>query len=674
MFSCQFPPSSLPPNSIHTFHLHSRLHLKAPPLLRSPFPLSRCNLPSSAPLTPSSDVPCRTAIFALSCAKNNHHGSAGSAVSASGFEAELDRLLELLPDSMRAKLREHPEFLDLIEVVMDLGRRPLARFPSGDFFLSETPVNFLDLQQATSLVGDFADDNRAGISRTLHRVSAIRNRKGVIVGLTCRVGRAVTGSANMVRDLVKDGASLLLIGPPGVGKTTLIREIARMLADDYSKRVMIVDTSNEIGGDGDIPHAGIGGARRMQVPNADMQHKVLIEAVENHMPQVIVIDEIGTKLEALAASTIAQRGIQLVATAHGVTFENLVMNPSLDILVGGIQSVTLGDEEATRRGVQKSILERKGPATFNCGVEIMSKTELRVHRNLEETVDSLLAGRFPTYEVRCLNAKPFTREGPSTLNSEISHDATTWKQKRTITDDNNCEIDGRDIAREEPIAENTTNTVKDSYTKNIHIYLYVYGLVESNILQALKLLQLEDLVNLTDDISKANALLALQSKLKNSRIQGVARSLDIPIHATKSSSATHITKAINKIMSELSYDFDYGSKLTDEPDGTSPEKVDALEEARLAIEHIVIPKGQQVELLPRPTKIIAMQMDLVKSYRLSSEKVGKEHKMRLRILPYHGKEVGANEPGNESENDVDTNSTGYTKSSPDIDRLPILPN
>ncbi|KAG9129931.1 hypothetical protein Leryth_007054 [Lithospermum erythrorhizon] len=316
------------------------------------------------------------------------------------FDMELARLLELLPEDMRRGVNGHPEFRYLIEVVMDLGRKPLARFPSGDFVLSDNVINMDDIEKATAQVGDFAVDNRAGISRTLHRISAIRNRKGTIIGLTCRVGRAISGSANLVQDLVKDGASLLLIGPPGVGKTTIIRDIARMLANDNEKRVMIVDTSNEIGGDGDIPHAGIGTARRMQVPHSDMQHKVLIEAVENHMPQVIVIDEIGTKLEAMAASTIAQRGIQLVATAHGITIENLVMNPALEMLVGGVQSVTLGDEEASRRGVQKTVLERKGPSTFSCGVEIISKSELRVHKNLEATVDAILLGRYPKYEVR----------------------------------------------------------------------------------------------------------------------------------------------------------------------------------------------------------------------------------------------------------------------------------
>ncbi|KAG0512862.1 hypothetical protein BDA96_10G051200 [Sorghum bicolor] len=350
----------------------------------------------------------------------------GAEAEAEGFawpdgseEEELRRLLELLPRELRRRVETHPELPALVEVVMDLGRPPLARFPSGDFLLSHRPISFDDLRHATSQVGDFGADNRAGISRTLHRISAIRNRKGVIVGLTCRVGRAVPGSANLLQDLVKDGGSLLLIGPPGVGKTTVIREIARMLADDYKKRVMIVDTSNEIGGDGDIPHPGIGNARRLQVPNQDMQHKVLIEAVENHMPQAIVIDEIGTKLEAMAASTIAQRGIQLVATAHGVTIENLIMNPSLEMLVGGIQSVTLGDEEANRRGVQKTVLERKGPSTFTCAAEIVSKKELRVHRSLEATVDALLAGKLPNVEIRKLGSKGLMQE--VSVQKERSH-------------------------------------------------------------------------------------------------------------------------------------------------------------------------------------------------------------------------------------------------------------
>ncbi|XP_047173708.1 protein SEEDLING PLASTID DEVELOPMENT 1-like [Vigna umbellata] len=389
-------------------------------------------------------------------------------------DVELGRLLSLLPEEMRRRVSDHAELPQLIEVVMDLGRKPLARFPSGDFVISEYPITVQDIEHATAQVGDFAIDNRAGISRTLHRISAIRNRKGTIIGLTCRAGRAISGSAMLLQDLIKDGASLLLIGPPGVGKTTIIREIARMLANDYKKRVMIVDTSNEIGGDGDIPHAGIGNARRMQVPNSDAQHKVLIEAVENHMPQVIVIDEIGTKHEAMAASTIAQRGIQLVATAHGITIENLIMNPSLEMLVGGIQSVTLGDEEASRRGVQKTVLERKGPSTFSCGVEIISKTELRIHRSLEATVDAILSGRFPNVEIR----KMKSQEQEEILDDGPISDSSLQK---------NCEIMFEEVTKgaddqtsqNESLLKLHADLVEDSWDHKSPLGLFCYGVRRS---------------------------------------------------------------------------------------------------------------------------------------------------------------------------------------------------
>jgi len=269
---------------------------------------------------------------------------------------DLDALLDILPSHINQPLRRQEDVSELLEVILDLGRPPEARFPHREVVLHSGEVDEADIDYVSSRIGKFGGDNRAGIERTLHRISAIRNRQGNIVGLTCRVGRAISGTIKVIEDLIQSGKGVLLLGRPGVGKTTMLREVARVLADDLGKRVIIVDTSNEIAGDGDIPHPAIGHARRMQVPAPSQQHAVMIEAVENHMPQVIVIDEIGTELEAQAARTIAERGVQLVGTAHGNTLDNLMMNPTLADLVGGIQSVTLGDEEARRRGTRKSIL------------------------------------------------------------------------------------------------------------------------------------------------------------------------------------------------------------------------------------------------------------------------------------------------------------------------------
>ncbi|KAI3753702.1 hypothetical protein L2E82_25763 [Cichorium intybus] len=591
------------------------------------------------------------------------------------FDMELGRLLRLLPEEMRRKVNEHQELHQLIEVVMDLGRKPLARFPSGDFVLSEHLITVDDLEHATSLVGDFAIDNRAGISRTLHRISAIRNRKGAIIGLTCRVGRAISGSAKLLQDLVKDGASLLLIGPPGVGKTTIIRDIARMLANEYEKRVMIVDTSNEIGGDGDIPHAGIGNARRMQVPDTDMQHKVLIEAVENHMPQVIVIDEIGTKLEAAAASTIAQRGIQLVATAHGITIENLVMNPSLEMLVGGIQSVTLGDEEANRRGVQKSVLERKGPSTFDCAVEIISRVELRVHSSLEATVDAILSGRSPKYQVCKLNDGVVD---VTLQNDFIAPDSFVKKSVTTIEGIPQWSNDH--LTPDKHISKESQSEKDKSYDKP-PLCLFLYGVSETSVVQVFKHLKMESSVEFTENISEADAILALLSKIKkNSRIQAAAHSSDVPIYVTKTSALTQLTKAIEALVT----DYDNGFEdIEDESLINESEKTDALEEARIAIEQVVIPKGQPVELLPRPSNIMSLQKDLIRKYKLEAQKVGSEADIRLRILPFQSNKQDTNPQTNDDDdyddNDADdevnefdfsnTNGSAYP-----MDRLPILPD
>lgn len=316
---------------------------------------------------------------------------------------DLDQLLGILPPDIQSCLVQHPERDRLVEIVLDLGRCPEARFPERSEELRQIPVTRAELDYCVQRVGMFSGDNRAGIERTLHRISALRNRTGDIIGLTCRVGRAIFGTIALIRDLVETGQSILMLGRPGVGKTTALREIARVLADELNKRVVIIDTSNEIAGDGDIPHPAIGRARRMQVARPELQHQVMIEAVENHMPEVIVIDEIGTELEAQAARTIAERGVQLVGTAHGNYLENLIKNPTLSDLVGGIQSVTLGDDEARRRGSQKTVLERKAPPTFDIAVEMIERQKWVVHESVGQTVDSLLRGRKPMPQTRTLS-------------------------------------------------------------------------------------------------------------------------------------------------------------------------------------------------------------------------------------------------------------------------------
>src|ERR1044072_2334589 len=314
------------------------------------------------------------------------------------------QLLEVLPVQVRQRLEEANELENLIEVVLDYGRPAEARYRDRVVRMPDLPVTAEDLEFVTNAIGEFGSDNRAGIERTLHRISAIRNRHGKVIGLTCRVGRALEGTIDMIDDIVRSGQSILLLGKPGVGKTTKLREVARVLSDEVERRVVIVDTSNEIAGDGDVPHPGIGSARRMQVRVAAEQHNVMIEAVENHMPAVIVIDEIGTEQEAAAARTIAERGVQLVGTAHGQTLENLMLNPTLCDLIGGIQAVTLSDAEAARRGTQKTVLERKAPPTFDVVIELLDYDRLAVHNNVMKTVDMILRGVPPRTEIRVRTA------------------------------------------------------------------------------------------------------------------------------------------------------------------------------------------------------------------------------------------------------------------------------
>ncbi|GMY09292.1 protein SEEDLING PLASTID DEVELOPMENT 1-like [Fagus crenata] len=614
--------------------------------------------------------------------------SPNSTSTSTSRSSELKLFLELLPPRMGRELHQHEDIGELVEVVMDLGRKPLARFPSGDWVISEHPVKHEDLRHAISKVGDFSDDNRSGINNSLHRISAIRNRKMQIIGLTCRVGRAVSGSAEIIRDLIEGGGSILVIGPPGVGKTTLIREIARMLADEHMKRVVIVDTSNEIGGDGDVPHAGIGRARRMQVPNVHMQHNVMIEAVENHMPEVIIIDEIGTELEALAASTIAQRGVQLVGTAHGMTIDNIIKNPSLQILVGGIESVTLGDEEARKRKVQKTILERKGPPTFTCAVEMISKTECRVHHRLDATVDAILAGKLPLFEVRHMDVD----DSDSLKYTLIPEEILTEKSDKVHIEKSDM-ADGKDVSAEIESGEEVGHPPSRSkkWSTNISVKrrsspvcVYTYKILEADLLQVANVMGLEDEIDVTDDIGRADAILASGSEMKqNPWIRGIAKFHQLPVFVIKSNTMAQMVKAVRMIFEmESYYSVSKQRSLDIEIEDDAPtrkqslEEIDALEEVRLAIEYIVIPGGEPVELLPRRSEIIARQLELVESYQLAAENSGTELNPRLQILPQRlSKKFFSKSPKSHSSFQKETDSTSLTGSGggTSVTRLPLLP-
>ncbi|MBD2179583.1 R3H domain-containing nucleic acid-binding protein [Aerosakkonema funiforme] len=564
---------------------------------------------------------------------------------------DLNKLLEILPQEIRQVLEEHSSHNSLVEVVMDLGRRPEARFPGKAEYLSEKPISREDLNYCIERVGHFSGDNRAGIEQTLHRISAIRNRNGEIIGLTCRVGRAVFGTIGMIRDLVETGKSILMLGRPGVGKTTALREIARVLADELDKRVVIIDTSNEIAGDGDVPHPAIGRARRMQVARPELQHQVMIEAVENHMPEVIVIDEIGTELEALAARTIAERGVQLVGTAHGNRIENLVKNPTLSDLVGGIQAVTLGDEEARRRGSQKTVLERKAPPTFEIAVEMLERQRWVVHESTAETVDSLLRGRQPSLQVRTVSDTgevKITRELPAA--PALGQPTPSWRPMGWRASGQMTPIPAK--AETDRHSHNETTSFEqlldasfpqadffdvDAKTsgpngEDLPLHVYPYGVSRHQLEQAIRVLNLP--VVLTKDLDSADAVLALRSHVKNhSKLRHVAKAHHLPIHAIKDSNIPQIVHALQRMLNIDDTSLPETADLRLFAQSGSDDELEALEEARLAVEQIVIPKGQPVELLPRSATVRKMQHELVEHYRLRSTSFGDEPNRRLRIYP-----------------------------------------
>ncbi|MBD1873680.1 AAA family ATPase [Nodosilinea sp. FACHB-131] len=568
---------------------------------------------------------------------------------------DLEQILSILPPSIRAQLLHHPQRPSLIEVVLDLGRLPEARFFGSVEYLSEDPVTHADLDHCIKRVGIFGGDNRAGIEKTLHRISAIRNRSGEVIGLTCRVGRAIFGTIGMIRDLVETGRSILMLGRPGVGKTTALREIARVLADDLQKRVVIIDTSNEIAGDGDIPHPAIGRARRMQVARPEEQHRVMIEAVENHMPEVIVIDEIGTELEALAARTIAERGVQLVGTAHGNQLENLIKNPTLSDLIGGIQSVTLGDEEARRRGSQKSVLERKAPPTFDIAVEMLERQRWAVHEDVTVTIDNLLRGRQPGLQIRTVDENQkviITHELPGSGRevAKPSRSGMGWRAagqmvpptnaaiaQRTTGNGNNIRPLGKVYSQEpttDPMFAHLLETTPDDDIIGPNgedaMRLYPYGLSRYQIERVIQTLHMP--VVITKDLDNADAVIALRSHAKaQAKLKHMAQGRQIPVHLVKSNSIPQITRALQRLLDMDDNPAAIDLELFSHSGGD--DELEALEEARLAVEQIVIPKGQPVELLPRSAHIRKMQHELAEHYRLKSLSCGEEPNRRLRIYP-----------------------------------------
>ncbi|MBV6391529.1 MAG: hypothetical protein KPEEDBHJ_00737 [Anaerolineales bacterium] len=516
---------------------------------------------------------------------------------------DLEALLDVLPSNIRHAVEKANNSDKLLEIVIDLGRIPTARFVEGEIALLDKEIARAEIDHITERIGSFDADNRAGMERTLHRISAIRNRRGVIVGLTCRVGRAVYGTVDIIQDLIESAKSVLILGRPGVGKTTLLREAARILAE--TKRVVIVDTSNEIGGDGDVPHPAVGRARRMQVKEPTLQHEVMIEAVENHNPEVIVIDEIGRELEALAARTIAERGVQLIGTAHGQTLENLLLNPTLSDLVGGIEAVTLSDEEARRRGTQKTVLERRAPPTFDVLIEIQTRDRFTIHQDITSAVDALLRDTPIPPEIR-------TRDESGEIKVER---ATPPTVKREATKP-------PPRTRRQPVTQSveplsTPTQVPNVGAKLQTIRIFAYGVARNRLQQAAKRLGVPAVV--VADEREADVLVTLRTYYRNREHTIMdAESRGMPIYVLRANSVSQVEQFVSDLYN-----------LTEHVQRDNME--DIRDQAQQAISAVL--NGERfVDLPPGPSLVRRIQHEMARNAELVSHSYGKEPRRHVRIF------------------------------------------
>lgn len=540
------------------------------------------------------------------------------------FHSDLQRLIEILPSKVTSRLNSD-EMNDVIEIVLDLGRLPEIRHHKGKIDCIECePITDEDIKHITSHLQEFTSDNRSGIPGTLHRISAIRNRQGKIVGLTCRVGRVVTGTIACIKDYVMTGKSILFLGKPGVGKTTKLREISRLVADELGKRVVIVDTSNEIAGDGDTPHPAIGKARRMQVSQPEFQKDIMIEAVENHTPEVIVVDEIGTEAEAQAARTIAERGVMLIATAHGQSLENLIKNPALSDLVGGIQSVTLGDDEAKRRGSQKTVLEREKQPTFDIVIEIIDRNTLAIYKDTAEAVDYILRGWPIRPEIRKVD-QTYDKKPITTVGEKVDIKLPEKPVEAPVIEEKREDVPEYHQHHNAPAEDSLKFSFnrKDYVNENKKfkkIYLYA---VSRNIVE--KIIERLDLnVEITRNIDDADIVIAHKNFAKSgAKILSTANDYRLQVFFIKTNSMAQIQKVMKEALDIR--ESDHALK------GYCDDAERALDEAKAAINKI-LNGSEDIELQPQNQHIRKLQHELVEQHNLNSQSIGEGEERHLRIV------------------------------------------